>query len=138
MTASLFTRIAKLESRRGTNDQALLFWIKPGADVAKATLAAKDEGLFSPGDMVICAEWLGEDPMPKPRWLKRDLAHHGLLSEQEDHCITAMLKKRIAMVDTLIDSGEPAEVAGLVRPMPRDLHELSSVDLLHIALGVKT
>lgn len=138
MTANMFSRVEKLESRRRTDDGVLLLWIKPGADVAKATLKAKEDGVFKSGDMVVCAEWLGDDPMPKPRWLKRGDAQHGLLTEQEDEYVMAMLEKRIATVDALVDAGEPAEHAGLVRPMPRDLYEISSVDLMHIALGVKT
>ena len=131
----MFTRIEKLESRRCTDGQVLLLWIEPGMDVENAVLAANKAGLFGSGDLVICVEWLGDDPMPKPRWLKRAGEQ---FSEHEDHCISAMLEKRIATVDALIATGEPADVPGLVRPMPRDLKEISSVDLMHIALGVKT
>jgi hypothetical protein len=135
MTSSLVTRVAKLESRRGTDDKVLLIWLRPGQDVNAAVLAANKAGLFGSGDLVMCAEWLGDDPMPKARWLKRSGER---FSEQEDHCIHAMLEKRIRMVDALIVSDEAAEVAGLARPMPRDLSDLSMVDLMHCALGVKT
>jgi len=135
MSSSLFTRIEKLESRRRTDDQVLLLWIKPGEDANAAVLVANKAGLFGSGDLVMCAEWLGNDPMPKPRWLKR---HGECFSEHEDHCIDAMLEKRIAMVDALVAAGEPAEVAGLAKPMPRDLREMSAVDLMHCALGVET
>ena len=138
MTANMFSRVAKLESRRRTDDRVLLLWIKPGGDVAKATLAAKNAGVFTSGEMVMCAEWLGSAPMPKPKWLNRDGASFGLLSEQEDEYITAMLQKRIATADGLIGAGKPAEAAGLARPMPHDLTELSSVELMHCALGVET
>ena len=67
--------------------------------------------------------------------LKRDGAR---FSEQEDRCITAMLEKRIAEVDALVAAGDPAAVADMARPMPHDLSELSSVDLMHCALGVET
>jgi hypothetical protein len=127
-----------LESRHRNDGQVLLLWIKPGDDVAAAASAANKAGLFASGDMVICVEWLGDEPMPKPRWLNRDRGHYAYFSEQEDHCITAMLEKRIETVNALIATGEPAEVQGLARPMPRDLSEISSVDLMHIALGVKT
>jgi hypothetical protein len=135
MTSSLFTRVEKLESRRCNDDQVLLLWIKPGEDVDAAVLAANKAGQFASGDLVMCAEWLGEEPTPKPQWLKRDGAYHGRFSEQEDHCITAALQKRIATVDELVATGEPADVAS---PMLRDPSEMSSVDLMHCALGVKT
>jgi hypothetical protein len=135
MSSSLFTRIEKLESRRRTDDQVLLIWLIPGEDVDAAVLAANKAGLFGSGDLVMCVEWLGDDPMPKPRWLKRTGER---FSVQEDDCICAMLEKRVAMVDVLVATGEPAEAQGLARPMPRDLSEMSSVDLMHCALGVKT
>jgi hypothetical protein len=135
MTSSLFTRVEKLESRRRTDDQVLLIWLRPGEDVEVAVLAANKAGLFGSADLVMCAEWLGDDPMPKARWLKRAGER---FSEQEDRCITAMLEKRIAAVDGLISAREPAEVAGLARLMPADLRLMSSVDLMHCALGVKT
>jgi hypothetical protein len=135
MSSSLFTRIEKLERRRRTDDQVLLIWLTPGKDVDAPVLAANKAGLFGSGDLVMCVEWLGDDPMPKPRWLKRAGER---FSEQEDYCICAMLEKRIARVDTTIATDEPAEVAGLARPMPRDLSEMTSVDLMHCALGVKT
>jgi hypothetical protein len=138
MTTSLFTRVAKLEGRRRTDDRVLLLWIKRGDNSERAVRTAKNDGVFSPGEMVMCAEWLGSDPMPKPKWLKRDGASFGLLSEQEDEYITAMLQKLIAKADALIGAGKPAEVAGLARPMPHDLRELSSVELMHCALGVET
>lgn len=137
MTSSLFTRVQKLESRQKTDDKVLLFWMRPGEDVPAAVQAATKAGLFATGDLVICLEWLGTDPMPKPRWLSRDRAYFGKLSEQEDHCITAMLEKRIATVDAAIATGEPIEVPGLARPMPRDIREISSVDLMYCALGVQ-
>src|ERR1700710_902063 len=137
MTSSLFNRVQKLESRRRTDDKVLLLWLRPGEDVPAAVQAATKTGLFASGDMVICVEWLGNDPMPKPRWLSRDRAYFGNFSEQEDHCITAMLEKRIATVNAVIATGEPAELPGLASPMPRDLREISSVDLMYCALGVQ-
>jgi hypothetical protein len=130
MTSSLFTRIEKLETRHRNDGQVLLLWIKPNEDVNAAALAANTAGLFASGDLVICVEWLGTDPMPKARWLKREGAYYGLFSEQEELCITAMLEK--------IASDEPTEVPGLARPTPQDLSEFSCVDLMHYALGVKT
>jgi hypothetical protein len=135
MTSNLFSRVEKLENRHRNDDQVLLLWIKPGENIDAVVLAANEAGLFVSGDLVMCAEWLGEEPMPKPRWLKRAGER---FSDQEDYCITAMLQKRIEDVDTLVATGEPAEVAGLGRPMPRDLREMTSVDLMHCALGVKT
>jgi hypothetical protein len=135
MTSSVFTRIEKLESRHRNDGQVLLLWIKPGEDIDAAVLSANKAGLFASSDLVMCAEWLGDDPMPKPRWLKREGER---FSEQEDHCISTMLEKRIATVEALIAKGEPAEVPGLARRVPRDLSEISSVDLMHCALGIKT
>jgi hypothetical protein len=135
MTSSIFTRIEKLESRHRNDGHVLLLWIEPGENIDTAVMAANKAGLFASGDLVMCAEWLGDDPMPKARWLKREGER---LSEHEDHCITAMLEKRIATVEDLIATGEPASVAGLARPVPKDLSEISSVDLMHCALGIKT
>ena len=135
MTSSIIRRLEKLEGQHRNDGQVLLIWVKLGDDVDAAVSAAKKSGLFAAGDMVICVEWLGTDPMPRPRWLKR---HGERFSGQEDNYIHAMLEKRIAMVDKLVAAGEAAEVAGLVKPMPRDLSEISSVDLMHCALGVKT
>jgi hypothetical protein len=135
MTSSLFTRVDKLEKRHRTDDQVLLLWLQPGEDIDGALLNAKQAGLFGTGDLVMCAEWLGGDPMPKPRWLKR---RGEQLTKQENECVDAMLEKRIATVDALVANGEPVRVQGLARPMPKDLSELSDVDLMHCALGVKT
>jgi hypothetical protein len=49
-----------------------------------------------------------------------------------------MFAKRIATVDALVANGEPVRAQGLARPMPKDLSELSDVDLMYCALGVKT
>jgi hypothetical protein len=93
MSSNLFTRIEKLKSRRGTDGQVLLIWLTPGEDVDVAVLAANKAGPFGSGDLVMCVEWLGDDPIPKPRWLKRTGER---FSEQEDHCIYAMLEKPLA------------------------------------------
>jgi hypothetical protein len=130
MTSSLFTRVEKLEKRRGSDDQVLLLWLKPGEDIEAAVLAANKAGLFASGDLVMCAEWLGDEPMPKPRWLKREGAYYGLFSAQEDLCIGAMLEKIVA--------DEPPKVPTVGSPSPQDLGEMSAVDLMHCALGVKT
>ena len=135
MSSSLFTRIEKLENRRGTDDKVLLIWLKPSENVDAAVLAANKAGQLRTGDLVMCVEWLGADPIPKPRWLKR---RGERFSEEEDRYICAMLEKNIAMVDGLVASKEPAEVNGLAKSRPRDLSEMSSVDLMHCALGVKT
>jgi hypothetical protein len=76
MSRGLNTRIQKLDARRRNDGAILLFWRMPGKDVATVVKAAKNDGLFASGDRVICVEWLGEDPMPAPRWSKseRDLS----------------------------------------------------------------
>jgi hypothetical protein len=135
MSSSLFSRVEKLENRRGTDDKVLLIWLKLSEGVDAAVLAANKAGQFGTGDLVMCVEWLGADPMPKPRWLKR---RGERFSEEEDRYICAMLEKKIAMVDGLVASDEPTKIDGLAKPMPRDLSEMSSVDLMHCALGVKT
>ena len=60
MNSSLFTRIEKLESRRGTDGQVLLIWLRPNEDVDAAVLAANKAGLFGSGDLVMCVEWLAQ------------------------------------------------------------------------------
>jgi hypothetical protein len=68
---SRFTRIEKLESRRRDNDEMLMLWRKPGQESEAVVLAAKSAGLFGPADLVVCAEWFGEDNLPAPRWIRR-------------------------------------------------------------------
>lgn len=136
MTSTLLKRIEKLESRRRNDDEALLLWIKPDDDPDAAISMANRAGLFGSGDLMICGVWLGDEPMPKPRWLKRS---GDRLSQHEEHCLSVMLEKRIALVDALVATGDPeAQASELGIPMPRDLSEVSSVDLIVCALGVKT
>lgn len=73
-------RIVKLEDRRRRPDEILLVWRKPGSNVQGAVSGAK----FAPGDRVVCAEWFGEDPMPKPRWYQDRLAS-SLKKQQYDY-----------------------------------------------------
>ena len=133
MTSSLFTRVEKLESRHRTDDHVLLLWIAPGQSVENAVLAANNAGLFGTGDLIMCAEWLGEEPMPKPRWIRR---RGEQLSLQESEYCDAMIAKRIAAAEAAEERGTPSPA--LCRPMPRDLAEVSTVDLIHCALGVET
>jgi hypothetical protein len=76
MTArSITNRIEKLEARRRTDDEMLMLWRKPGADIEDAVLSANKVGSFGSGDLVLCGEWYGEGD-PPPRWvqrIKRDL-----------------------------------------------------------------
>jgi hypothetical protein len=49
MTASMKTRVAKLEAKRRRDDELLIVWRQPDGDIGKAL-----EGVnFAPGDKVI-------------------------------------------------------------------------------------
>jgi hypothetical protein len=126
MTSSLFTRIEKLETRHRNDGHVLLLWIKSDEDIDAAVLAANTAGLFASGDLVICAEWLGDDPMPRPRWLERD---DEWPSEKETDYIIATVLKR---------AGGRAALTAVKDDPDVDLKEISRVDLMHCVLGVKT
>jgi hypothetical protein len=67
---SRFTRIEKLESRRRDDNEMLMLWRKPGQAIDATVLAANRAELYAPGDLVVCAEWFGEDNLPAPRWIR--------------------------------------------------------------------
>lgn len=124
MSRRLNTRIRKLEAARHSDDEILLLWRPPGKDAATVVEAAKTAGLFASGDLVISAEWLGEDPMPAPRWFKSERD----LSEREGKCIDAEIFKLVGDVSKIeID-----------RSQSSSLSHISSERLLHILLGVET
>ena len=72
MSRGLVTRIQKLEARRRNEGEILLLWRSPGKDISPVASAAKGVGLFASGDRVMSLEWLGDDRMPKPRWVAAD------------------------------------------------------------------
>jgi hypothetical protein len=124
MSRGLNTRIQKLEACRHSDGEMLLLWRPPGKDVATVVEAAKTAGLFASGDLVISAEWLGEDPMPAPRWFKSERD----LSEREGKCIDAEIFKLV---------GEVSKIE-IDRSQSSSLSHISSERLLHILLGVET
>jgi hypothetical protein len=130
--SSLLSRIAKLEGRFRNDERVLLLWMPPGAEAESTVAFARELGSFVRGDMVMCAEWQGEDPVPKPRWLKRT---GDRLPDRESRYVIATIDRRIAR-------GRSPEVAGAARSppvtMPQDLASISSVDLMYCALGVPT
>ncbi len=63
-------RIRKLETGRQRPNEMLLVWRQPGASIAPAIAGAE----FATGDKVICVEWFGDDPMPKPKWYSERLS----------------------------------------------------------------
>ena len=109
---------------RHSDGEILLLWRPPGKDAATVVEAAKTAGLFASGDLVISAEWLGEDPMPAPRWFKSERD----LSEREGKCIDAEIFKLVGDVSKIeID-----------RSQSSSLSHISSERLLHMLLGVET
>jgi hypothetical protein len=126
MTRGLVTRIRKLETRRRNEAEILLLWRMPGKDVATAATAAKNAGLFVSGDQVISLEWLGDDPMPAPRWVP--VTPTGWLSfteREKEYCDCAVLKRANDRSD---------------RPIDRDpsLLDWTEADLLQFIFGVET
>jgi hypothetical protein len=95
MSRGLNVRIRRLEARRHSDGEILLLWRMPGRDVAPAANAAKNAGLFSSGDRVISAEWLGADPMPAPRWVQVKPSGIFSLTEREHEYGEAALRKLI-------------------------------------------
>jgi hypothetical protein len=93
MIRGLATRIQKLEIRRRHDDQMLLIWRMPGENIATVADAAQNAGLFVPGEKIISMEWLGEDPLPAPRWVQ--VTPNGWLSfteREKEYCDCAVIK----------------------------------------------
>ena len=96
----------------------------PGQDVAAISQAARRAGLFTSGDLVISADWLGEDPMPAPRWVKVSPSGRlGLLERERGYCELALRN----IVDHSTD----------MRPDPT-LVDWTDAELWQFALGVDT
>jgi hypothetical protein len=120
MSRGLVTRLHKLEARRRNEGEILLLWRRPGKDVAAV---AKATGLLASGDRVISAEWLGDDPMPAPRWVKVSSSGWlGLTEREKEYCEAAVRK-------LVVDDDRRAN------PDPV-LLDWTDADLWHAALGV--
>jgi hypothetical protein len=120
MSRGLVSRLHKLEARRRNEGEILLLWRRPGKDVAAL---AKATGLFASGDRVISAEWLGDDPMPAPRWVKVSPSGWLNLTEREKEYCEATVRKLV------VDDGHSSH------PDPA-LLDWTDADLWHAALGV--
>jgi hypothetical protein len=124
MSRGLAGRIEKLEARRREDGEMLLLWRLPGQDVAAISQAARRAGLFTSGDLVVSAEWLGEDPTPAPRWVKVSPSGRlGLLERERGYCELALRN----IVDHSTD----------MRPDPT-LVDWTDAELWQFALGVDT
>jgi hypothetical protein len=65
---NISNRVEKLEALHRRDDEMLMLWRRPGADVDETVAAARKMGLFQPGDLVLSTEWLGPEDLPKPTW----------------------------------------------------------------------
>ncbi|EAQ36932.1 hypothetical protein NB311A_07278 [Nitrobacter sp. Nb-311A] len=125
-TRSITTRIEKLEARRRNDDEMLMLWRKPGADIDAAVSSANKAGMFGSGDLVLCGEWHGEDDPPAARWVQRIKSD---LTEPEMGSLYKTLKKMV--VDRSDNSG--------TEDMPAPyLSHLSDETLWQLAIGVRT
>jgi hypothetical protein len=127
---SLEARVGKLEAIGRRPDEMLVIWRRPGGDVAEALRGAS----FAKGDRVICIEWLGDDPLPEPRW-------HGKRSEFsaiENECIERVIDRDI---ESHREGNHRQRYPGSVElphfPANR-MCELSDNDLMHAIFGVET
>jgi len=122
MTArSITTRIEKLEARRRNDDEMLMLWRKPGADIDAAVLSANKAGLFGSGDLVLCGEWYGEGDPPAAHWVQRIKSD---LTAPEMESLYQTLKNRVAE--------RPDEMTAPY------LSHLSDEALWQVAIGVQT
>jgi hypothetical protein len=120
------TRIVKLEARRRRPDELLLVWRRPGAAIIEALADAR----FAAGDRVICAEWLGKDPMPAPRWFGKRLSSE-IGAVEYGYVLRAL--------DRLVEADAPSPAPSPPATAPSGfLAGMSDNDLLHMALGVET
>jgi hypothetical protein len=105
----------------------LLLWRKPGERVEVVATAAENAGLFASGDQVMSLEWLGDDPMPAPRWVPvTPNGRIGFTERERDYCNCAVLKR----------AGDRGD-----RPIDRDpslLEDWTEADLVHFIFGVET
>jgi hypothetical protein len=120
---SRFTRIKKLESRRRGDNEMLMLWRKPGQESEAVVLAAKSAGLFGPGDLVVCAEWFGEDNLPAPRWIRH--FETDLTEIENEYCDRT--------IDKLISKDQPKSTG-----RNHDYDHISTDQLTYICLAVET
>ena len=126
---SLEVRVGKLESLRRRPDELLVVWRRPDGDIAEALRGAS----FARGDRVICIEWLGDDPLPEPRW------HSKLLkfSDVENGYVERATDRLIESIREGTRQREPG--AAELPHFPADrMCELSDNDLMHAMFGVAT
>lgn len=117
---SIIGRVEKLEAARRDADEVLLIWIRPRADVDAALRAALDAGIFSRGDKVLCAEWLGECDPPGPKWSRRFPSE--LTDAEIEYCYATLQK---------LTGDRPAQVSG------DSMMEVPTETLWQFALGVR-
>jgi hypothetical protein len=120
---SRFTRIEKLETRRRMDDDMLLIWRKPGQESEATALMAKAAGLFVPGDLVICAEWYGDDNLPAPRWIRH--FETDLTEIENEYCDRT--------IEKLISKDQPKSTG-----RDHDYDHISTDQLTYICLAVET
>jgi hypothetical protein len=123
MSRGLVTRLHKLEARRRNEGEILLLWRGLGKEATAVAKAAKGAGLFASGDRVISAEWLGDDPMPAPRWVKVSPSGWLGLTEREKEYCEATVRK-LVVDDDRRTNPDPV------------LLDWTDADLWHAALGV--
>ena len=120
---SRITRIEKLETRRRMDDDMLLIWRKPGQESEATALMAKAAGLFGPGDLVVCAEWFGDDALPAPRWIRH--FETDLTEIENEYCDRT--------IDKLISKDQPKSTGP-----DHDYDHISTDQLTYICLAVET
>lgn len=120
---SRFTRIEKLESRRRDDNEMLMLWRKPGQDIDATVLAANRAGLYGLGDLVVCAEWYGDDDFPAPRWIRRFKTDLTVI--ENEYCDRT--------IEKLVSKDQPKSTGP-----DHDLHHVSTDQLTYICLGVET
>jgi hypothetical protein len=103
--ASLYARLRNIDEPRfsyanskignsptqGGRDLAAV--AQTGESAEAVATAAKQAGRFASGDRVMSLEWLGDDPMPVPRWVP--VTPNGWLSfteREKEYCDCAVMK----------------------------------------------
>ncbi|MDO8874520.1 MAG: hypothetical protein Q7V40_00260 [Pseudolabrys sp.] len=127
MIRSIETRLRKLEATRRAADNMLLLWVKPDGNIDDVVSAAKSDGLFVPGDHVICVDWLGDDEPPAPKWsqnLRKELS-----KIEYGYCIETLERRFPASIRA--KHRYPAGIQYVLTGMSDDR-------LFHLALGVQT
>ena len=122
---NLESRIEKLEARRTRADEVLIVWRQPDGDVAQALINVR----FGAGDRIICAEWYGSGPLPKPKWSPNLRLK---ITGEEDASLERSLRN-------IIDAGrKPRGLLPTPRPLPYPPEKMTDGDLWWFALGART